>query len=219
MEPRALERGISTVTTGRFINRRRFLQAVGAAGGAGAVLASMEVLGLVPDAAQHTQAFRAPRTSDFHLRCRTNDTTVVVLGGGDAGLAAAYELGKAGYRCEILEARDRPGGRCWTIRGSQEHTDIGGAAQTSRFADGLYMNAGPARIPQHHTTLDYCRELGVPIEVLINSNPDAFVFAESGENAHGPLTGRPLRRRAVKADQAGYVAELLAKCTRQGALD
>jgi monoamine oxidase len=219
MEPRVFQRGICTVATGRFLNRRRFLQAVGAAGGAGAVLASMEVLGLVPDAAEHTQAFRAPRTSDFHLRCRTNDTTVVVLGAGDAGLAAAYELGKAGYRCEILEARARPGGRCWTVRGGQEHTDLGGAAQTARFADGLYMNAGPARIPQHHTTLDYCRELGVPIEVFINSNPDAFLFHAAVDGATGPLTGRPLRRRAVKADYAGYVSELLAKCTTQGALD
>src|SRR3954465_13469745 len=219
MEPRTLERGSPTVTTGRFINRRRFLQAVGAAGGAGAVLASMEVLGLVPDAAQHRQAFRAPRTSDFHLRCRTNHTPVVVLGAGDAGLAAAYELGKAGYRCEILEARARPGGRCWTIRGRQQHTEIGGAAQTSRFADGLYMNAGPARIPQHHTTLDYCRELGLPIEVFINSNPDAFLFQDAADGAAGPLTGRALRRRAVKADYAGYVSELLTKCTTQGALD
>src|SRR3954453_9229467 len=101
----------------------------------------------------------------------------------------------------------------------QEHTDLSGAHQTSRFADDVYMNAGPARIPQHHTTLDYCRELGVPIEVFINSNPAAFLFQEQGEGAHGPLTGRPVRRRAVKADYAGYVAELLAKCTKQGALD
>ena len=107
------------------------------------------------------------------------------------------------------------------VRGTQKHTDLSGGAQTSRFADGQYMNAGPARIPQHHTTLDYCRELGVPIEVFINSNPDAFLFQESdaGSGVRGPLTERPLRRRAVKADYAGYVAELLAKCTKQGALD
>ena len=33
-----------------------------------------------------------------------------------AGLAAAYELEKAGYRVRALEARDRPGGRSWTVR-------------------------------------------------------------------------------------------------------
>ena len=41
---------------------------------------------------------------------------VAILGAGPAGLAAAYELGKAGYHCTILEARDRVGGRNWTVR-------------------------------------------------------------------------------------------------------
>jgi monoamine oxidase len=201
------------------VSRRRFLQAVGAVGGAGAVLASMEVLGLAPDVLRHKHAFQAPRSSDFHLQCRVNDTSVLVLGAGDAGLATAYELSKAGYRCEILEARSRPGGRCWSVRGGVEHTDLTDSSQQSRFADGLYMNAGPARIPQHHTTLEYCRELGVPIEVFINANPDAFLYREADVGSHGPLTGRPIHRRAAKADYAGYVGELLAKCTRQGALN
>ena len=41
---------------------------------------------------------------------------VAVIGAGMAGLSAAYELGKAGYDCAVLEARDRVGGRSWTIR-------------------------------------------------------------------------------------------------------
>jgi monoamine oxidase len=36
---------------------------------------------------------------------------VVILGGGIAGLASACEMGKAGYQCVLLEARERPGGR------------------------------------------------------------------------------------------------------------
>jgi monoamine oxidase len=201
------------------LSRRRFLQAVSAVGGAGAVLASMEVLGLSPDVLRNKHPFQAPRPSDFHLQCRANDTSVLVLGAGDAGLATAYELSKAGYRCEILEARSRPGGRCWSVRGGIEHTDLTGSSQHSQFADGLYLNAGPARIPQHHTTLDYCRELRVPIEVFINSNPDALLYREADDGSHGPLTGRPVRRRAAKADYAGYVSELLAKCTQQAALN
>ena len=94
------------------------------------------------------------------------NTTVLVLGTGIAGLGTAYELEKAGYLCEVLEARERPGGRCWTVRGGTREIDLDGAFQTAQFADGHYMNAGPARIPQHHTTLDYCRELGVAIEPL-----------------------------------------------------
>lgn len=214
-----LENSRPSAGAGGTVTRRRFLQAIGAAGGAGAVLASMEVLGLSPDVLGHKHSFDAPRSSDFHLQGRANDTSVLVLGGGDAGLAAAYELEKAGYRCEVLEARGRPGGRCWSVRGSVDHTDLGGVSQRSQFADGSYMNAGPARIPQHHTTLEYCRELGVPIEVFINANPDAFLYRESNQGSQGPLTGRPVRRRAAKADYAGYVSELLAKCTQQGRLD
>jgi monoamine oxidase len=203
----------------RALTRRRFLQALGAVGGAGAVVGSMEALGLAPEIARHKQKFRAPRASDFQLRGSVNDTSVLILGGGDAGLATAYELEKAGYRCEILEARARPGGRCWTVRGGDHHVDLDGNAQQAQFAEGLYLNAGPARIPQHHTTLEYCRELGVPIEVIINANPDAFLYREPAAGSSGSLTGKPIRRRAARADYNGYVSELLAKSTNQGALD
>ena len=208
-----------TTEPGGGLTRRRLIQALGAAGGAGVALGSMEVLGLAPDVRRHTTPFRPPGRSDFHLQGRVNDTTVLVLGGGDAGLVAMYELEKAGYRVELLEARDRPGGRCWTVRGGDTNTDRQGRKQTAQFADGHYMNAGPARIPQHHTTLDYCRELGVPIEVFVNANPNAYLLLDPVDGASGPLTGTPVQRRAAKADHNGYVAELLAKCTQQGALD
>ena len=53
----------------------------------------------------------------------------------------------------------------------------------------------------------------------MNANPDAFVYRERAADATGPLTGRPVRRRAAKADLNGYVSELLAKAVDQGALD
>lgn len=40
--------------------------------------------------------------------------SVVVLGAGVAGLAAAVELAKAGLEVDVLEARDRAGGRVWS---------------------------------------------------------------------------------------------------------
>jgi len=46
----------------------------------------------------------------------TQITDVIVIGAGAAGLAAADELGRAGQRVLVLEARDRVGGRCWTRR-------------------------------------------------------------------------------------------------------
>jgi monoamine oxidase len=54
--------------------------------------------------------------------------SVVVMGAGLAGLAAAYELTQAGHDVIVLEARTRPGGRVHTVRDS--------------FADGLYAEGG-----------------------------------------------------------------------------
>lgn len=52
---------------------------------------------------------------------------VVVIGAGLAGLTAAWELGKAGYECTVLEARDRVGGRTWSERlDNGEVTERGG---------------------------------------------------------------------------------------------
>jgi monoamine oxidase len=197
-----------------YLKRRDFLRSVGATAGAGALFATMGALDLAPTAAAAAReaAYQAPRTGDFTLTGRAA-ADVVVLGGGIAGLTAAYELGKAGYRCTVLEARDRAGGRNFTVRGGDTTTDLYGNKQTARFSDGQYMNAGPARIAQWMITLDYCRELGVPIEVFTNANADTYLYNESAGMT------QPMRYRMAKADTLGYVSELLAKATDSGALD
>ena len=171
---------------------------------------TMAAMGLAPDTA--TPAFAAPRAGDLQ---GNNGKSVVVLGGGIAGLTTAYELGKAGYKVTVLEARMRPGGRNWTVRGGTEETDLKGVTQRAAFSKDQYMNAGPGRIPQHHVTLDYCKELGVAIEPFTNQNADGYLFREGNTK----LSNRPIRHRAAKADVYGYVSELLAKATDQGALD
>ena len=177
---------------------------MGAGGGAGALFATMGALGLAPTGPATAAPFRPPRPSDFTLTGRSA-ATVVVLGGGVAGLAAAYELGKAGYRCTVLEARPKAGGRAMTIRGGDTETDLDGHTQRAEFSPGVYFNPGPARIAQWMVTLDYCRELGVPIEIFANANADALIHRSSG--------GAPVRRRTAKADAHGYVAKLLARAT------
>jgi monoamine oxidase len=196
-------------------SRRDFLRSVGVAGGAGVLYSTMGALGLAPVPEALADDYRAPRRGDFTLTGRTGKK-VVILGAGIAGLATAYELGKAGYDCTILEAKDRPGGRNWTVRGGTTLTDLDGRTQRASFSDGQYMNAGPARLPQSHVTLEYCRELGVPLEVFTNQNANAYIYHE---NRTGSLAGQPVRWRTAKADVYGYVSELLAKATDQGALD
>jgi len=184
----------------------------GSAAGAGTLFATMGALGLTPPrGATPTTPFTPPRPSDFHLTGRTAKS-VVILGGGIAGLTAAYELGKAGYHCTILEARGRTGGRNFTVRAVRSRPTSTAITQRARFSDGIYMNAGPARLAQWMVTLDYCRELGVPIEVFTNQNADAYIYNENSG-------ATPVRYRTAKADVYGYVSELLAKATDQGALD
>ena len=43
---------------------------------------------------------------------------VIIIGAGIAGLTAAERLGNAGLRVLVLEARERVGGRVWTVRGT-----------------------------------------------------------------------------------------------------
>ncbi|MFC6152422.1 flavin monoamine oxidase family protein [Nocardioides yefusunii] len=198
------------------VSRRSVLQAVGASTSAGVMFAAMGAIGMAPTAAGQpgAQAWVPPGRSDFNLTGRAKKK-VVVVGGGPAGLATAYELQKAGYKVTVLEARHRVGGRTLTIRDGDSETDLDGVKQTARFDKGIYMNAGAGRIAQWMVTMDYMRELGVPYEVFTNANADAYLYNEKT----GSTPGNPTRYRTAKADVFGYTSELLHLATDQGALD
>jgi len=141
---------------------------------------------------------------------------IIILGAGLAGMASAYELVKLGYQCTILEARNRSGGRCWSVRKNATNTETGSITQTAGFDDGLYYNAGPSRIPHHHQlTLHYCKELKVPIQVYNNVNESAYYFSEG----KGPLCNKKIRVREIHNDVRGYMSELLAKAIDNKQLD
>ncbi len=141
---------------------------------------------------------------------------IIILGAGLAGLAAAYELTKLGYQCTILEARNRSGGRCWSVRKNSTNTENGNITQVANFDEGLYYNAGPSRIPHHHQlTLHYCKELKVPIQVYNNVNESAYYFSEG----KGPLSNKKIRNREIHNDVRGYMNELLAKAIDSKQMD
>jgi len=81
----------------------------------------------------------------------TNVKKVIVIGAGLAGLSAAYELTQAGHEVTVLEARARPGGRVFTMRG--------------QFADGLYAEAGATNVFDNHAwTMKYIRLLNLTLD-------------------------------------------------------
>ena len=90
-------------TTPRRSSRRRFLTAVGRAGGAAAVYDTMTAMGWI----NVPPAFAGPPDLPPHHGAGKR---VVILGAGIAGLTAGYELCKAGYDVILLEAQRRAGG-------------------------------------------------------------------------------------------------------------
>jgi len=186
--------------------RRDFLRQVATIGGYRATYLSMQAMGLLS-----TAAVAEPLTLERGAR---HGTKVVILGAGMAGLSAAHELGKAGYDCTVLEARDRVGGRNWTIRRGTKIEMTDGTRQVCEFDPDLYFNCGPARLPSHHeAVLGYCRELNVPLEVEINSSRSARLL---NPNANG---GKPIEMRQAINDTRGEISELLGKAINRGALD
>lgn len=175
---------------------------VGATGGSAALYGVAAALGVAP-----MQSSAAP----LELSSPKSKRKVLILGAGVAGLTAAYELTKAGYQVEVLEASGRIGGRSLTLRQGDVVDEVGNR-QVCQFdkEPHLYMNAGPARIPTYHEKiLSYCKELGVELQSYNNNNPAAWAQFEQ-INA-----GERVRQRELQTDARGFIAELLSKSISQ----
>src|SRR5579883_2077925 len=187
------------------VRRRDLLSLIGTMAGSAAMYHAMTALGFASDS-----RYEGP----IRLEGDPKGASVLILGAGLAGMTAALELRKAGYKVQVLEFNARPGGRNWTLRGGDTFVELGGARQTCGFEDGLYLNPGPWRIPYHHTALlDYCKRLGVALEPFIQVNYNAYQHSKSA------FGGKPQRFRHVYSDFQGGVTELLAKAVQQNKLD
>jgi monoamine oxidase len=104
---------------------------------------------------------------------------VVIVGAGLAGLAAGYELKRAGHTPVILEAQPRVGGRVYTLR--------------DPFTEGLYAEVGAMRIPRAHTlTMAYIEKFDLQTNDFTMDNPKAYYF----------VGGRKVRASEANANPA-----------------
>jgi monoamine oxidase len=188
------------------LTRRDLIQRIARLGGYSAAFSTMQALGMMPQPGP-SQLPSLP--FDFG-----RGKSVVILGAGIAGLVAAYELRNAGFKCTVLEARDRPGGRSWSVRRGSKVEFTDGTVQTVDWKGDGYLNCGPARIPSIHTNLlRYCQELRVPLEVEVNVSRSALMQSPALNG------GQPVEQRQVVHDTRGYLAELLSKAIDRHLLD
>jgi monoamine oxidase len=197
------------------VTRRRFLEMVGAAGGAAAVYETMVAMGML---AIPTAYAGPPDVSGSPGKGKT----VAVLGAGVAGLTAALRLAKAGAKVTVYEASDRIGGRNFTVSSdSSDHRNVirqtGRADQTCVFGGdprSQYFEAGCGRIPYHHVALlELCQELNVPLQpYIMETRANHF-------QVDGAFDSKAVKNRQVANDTRGYIAELLAKAINRKDLD
>ncbi|MDE2404731.1 MAG: NAD(P)/FAD-dependent oxidoreductase [Sphingomonadales bacterium] len=187
------------------MTKRDLLSMIGKSAGATAMYMAMSSFGQA-----QASTFKGP----IKLEGDPRGASVLVLGAGVAGMTAAYELEKAGYKVQVLEYNDRVGGRSWTLRGGDTYTELGGATQHCTFAPGNYINPGPWRIPTEHGGLvHYCKLFGVGLEPFQQNNYNAYLHSTKA------FGGVPQRYKTIQADYYGHVSELLAKAVKKSALD
>lgn len=151
----------------------------------------------------------------FHSR------RAVIIGSGVSGLTTAYELlaNNTGMEVIILEANNRTGGRCLTLRTGDtlvqdENRDLfnspHGSTQVVRFqrphGDAEpYLNAGPGRIPSSHKhLLHYLQLFSVDIEVYIMNSESNLTQMEGGV-----FDSQPLVNRRLTHNTNGWLAEMV----------
>jgi monoamine oxidase len=109
-----------------------------------------------------------------------NGVSVLVAGAGLAGLAAAHDLDALGARVTVVDARDRVGGRVWTIRDG--------------FEDGQHAEAGGDFIDEAQTEIrELAGELGLKLSRILRSG---FGYVQPDN------TGRP--KIAPRTAQRGW---------------
>lgn len=145
----------------------------------------------------------------------------IILGAGVAGLTTAFELlhQDSGMQVTVLEALNRTGGRCLSLRTGDTLTeDVDselfdsqpGETQVVRFKRPVgdnepYLNAGPGRIPSSHKRLlSYLKSFGVAVEVYVMNSESNLVQIEGS-----PFDSEPVAYRRLNHNTRGWLAQMV----------
>ncbi|MDG1333500.1 MAG: FAD-dependent oxidoreductase [Crocinitomicaceae bacterium] len=145
---------------------------------------------------------------------------VVVIGSGVGGLTTAYEILShgSGANVTVLEALNRTGGRCLSLRTGDTLTeDVNsklfdsepGETQVVRFKRPVgdaepYLNAGPGRIPSSHKRLlHYLKKFSVEVEVYVMNSESNLV------QKNDSFDGAPMVYRRLDHNTRGWLAQMV----------
>lgn len=118
-------------------------------------------------------------------------TTTIVIGAGISGLVAARSLAKAGVECQVLEARNRVGGRALSVDVQSGSLDLGPAW------------IWPGMQPRVNTLVE---ELG--LELLEQFESGDFLFETTGDIKQGPYPTRYADARRIRCGVQGLAQHL-----------
>lgn len=155
-----------------------------------------------------------------------NGKHIVIIGSGVGGLTTAFEIldRNSDVKVTILEARERTGGRCLTLRTGDTLTEdknsnlysSRGDTQVVRFERPLgdnepYLNAGPGRIPSSHKRLlNYLKRFGVPVEIYVMNSGSNLAQMSDGPNGNNPIVYRRLEHNT-----RGWIAQMVFQNAEQ----
>lgn len=171
-----------------------------------------------------------------YAKHRSSDKKVIIIGGGMAGAAAARTLSDAGFEVQVLEARNRVGGRIHTFTDWGVNLELGanwihGGSHPDNYIDTLAQQADVAtqktnygrfklydsqgrKIGRHRALLSmlkFEKQLARQVELLAPSDNDISFLELAARSHSGDGTKQKAINRLTQGSYANNFSDDLSK--------